>query len=204
MLATQIISVEEDRGIKIGVVRNFSRKAMSAFGNEFHSFGHAEDVYSVAMKYAETEGLDLEERFFLGTAALLHDLVYVAGYSDNEELSANVSGAYLPSVGYSSGEISRVQDLIRVTEIPTNPGSDLAKRIICDADLDNLGRSDFFDRNDLLRIEFGLEPSLDWYAKSLKFLESHQYYTGSAKRLRDEGKRKNVEKLKDLIDSFPR
>jgi hypothetical protein len=39
----------------------------------------------------------------------------------------------------------------------------------------------------------------EWYREQIKFLESHSYFTASARRLRDRGKLRNIEKLKKKL-----
>lgn len=49
---------------------------------------------------------------------------------------------YLPHFGYTGDEIEQVCDIIMATQMPQNPHNHLGQ-IICDADLDYLGRNDF-------------------------------------------------------------
>jgi hypothetical protein len=74
---------------------------------------------------------------------------------------------------------------------------------MADADLDVLGRDDFTDCNDNLRCElalFGEEFSdLDWYSRQLEFLESHTYFTASARELRSAGQLKNIRMIKKKL-----
>ena len=74
---------------------------------------------------------------------------------------------------------------------------------MCDADLDALGREDFFITSHRLRLELvlqGEELSLrDWYVRQLEFVQSHVYWTLEARNLRDKGKRQNIAALTDLL-----
>ena len=49
---------------------------------------------------------------------------------------------FLPEYGYSKIQIEKISQLILATKVPQNPKNKLEK-IICDADLDYLGREDF-------------------------------------------------------------
>jgi hypothetical protein len=76
--------------------------------------------------------------------------------------------------------------------------------IVVDADLDVLGRDDFWLRNEDLRAELSLNghqmSDEEWYRNQLQFLESHEYYTDRARKLRQKGKQTHIEELKRRLD----
>lgn len=164
----------------------------------YHNFYHAVDVYSAANVLAHMENVSQEDRFLLKTAALFHDILFRVGYNYNEEISVRWAKKCLPHLGYSPYQIEKVVRLILATKLPTHPES-LLEQIICDADLDNLGREDFFERGEVLRTELGAVPGKNWHESQKKFLGSHRYYTESARSLRDEGKRRNLEELEKML-----
>jgi len=167
----------------------------------YHDFNHEVDVYSSVSVLAGMENLSQEDRFVLKTSALFHDALFKPGYQYNEEVSAKWAKRCLPHLGYSGEQTEKVKRLILATKMPTHPGN-LLEKIICDADLANLGRDDFFERGEALRMELGAENGKKWYESQKKFLESHEYYTASAKYLWDEGKKKNIEELDRRIKSL--
>jgi predicted metal-dependent HD superfamily phosphohydrolase len=124
----------------------------------------------------------------------------VVGARDNEEKSVDVARTVLHRLGYNSGEIEKVADLIMATKMPTSPKNDLEK-LICDADLDNLGREDCLQKAEAVRKEFGITESDIWWQNQLKFLQSHKYYSPVAKALRQYGLERNIEKVKEIIES---
>ena len=77
------------------------------------------------------------------------------------------------------------------TKLPPNP-QNLLEKVICDADLDYLGRSDFIPISNDIDLN-------TWNKKQVAFLSSHQYFTNTAQRLREEAKDYQVERLKKLI-----
>jgi hypothetical protein len=108
----------------------------------------------------------------------------------------------LPSFGYTEAEIDLVCSLINATRLPQIANTKLEK-ILCDADLDYLGRDDFSMIAHKLRYEWEelgyLHSTLkEWYLLQVEFLEGHQYFTDSAKILRHNGKIKNLLEIKDL------
>ena len=74
---------------------------------------------------------------------------------------------------------------------------------MCDADLDNFGREDFFIKTELLRLELAKQnieiSPRNWYKNTLKLLEGHNYFTDSAKKLRKKGKEKHIQEIKELL-----
>jgi hypothetical protein len=91
------------------------------------------------------------------------------------------------------------------TRLPQSPHN-LLEEILADADLDLLGRPDFFARNVSLQQElanYGHELHLKhWYEAQLAFLEQHTYFTPAAKRLRDAGKQQNIKLIKGKIQTL--
>jgi predicted metal-dependent HD superfamily phosphohydrolase len=162
----------------------------------YHNFKHAMDVYSAANTLALLEKVNPHDRHLVKTAGLLHDIIQSG--KGHEERCAEFARQYLPNIGYSLDEAREVGRLILPTKMPQKP-SDLLERIICDADLYNLGGLDFFQRGEELRKEFGLPSGEKWYQTQLDFLQSHIYHTETARRLRDSGKRANIAKLKELL-----
>jgi predicted metal-dependent HD superfamily phosphohydrolase len=160
----------------------------------YHNNCHIEDVYRASIRYARLEGLDQEQTFILGTAALMHDVIYIPSGRYNEDMSCEVSTVVLGCLGYTVPEIKEVNRLISSTKMPTRPSS-LDEKILCDADLDILGGEEFWDRQEQLRIELGIER-IRWYREiEPGFLSRHVYYTESARRLRQAGVQANLERI---------
>ena len=84
------------------------------------------------------------------------------------------------------------------TKLPQTPAT-LLEKVICDADLDYLGRADFFEIGDGLRREFLkqgiIKTNQDWDQLQIKFLTSHQYHTATSRKLREKYKQGNISKL---------
>jgi hypothetical protein len=74
---------------------------------------------------------------------------------------------------------------------------------LCDADTYHLGTKEFKATNKLLKKEYELrhvpEASNDWNRNAFAFLESHQYYTAYCKELLEEGKQKNINRLRKKL-----
>jgi predicted metal-dependent HD superfamily phosphohydrolase len=96
---------------------------------------------------------DQRKVFLLKIAALYHDTGFIETYSNHEERSCQIFLRDSQTFGLNPSEIKEITELIMVTKIPQQP-KNLLQRIICDADLDYLGRDDFEVIGEKLRQEF--------------------------------------------------
>lgn len=169
----------------------------------YHSIFHTRnDAMPAAKRLAEAEGISDSDLELLMTAALLHDVGFLEKYDENEEVAARMACEMLPEFGYTPEEIECVSGIIMATRVPHAPKTTL-QMIMCDADLDSLGREDFFTRCMDLRQErcdfVEYISLLDWLEFELTFLKGHHYFLDTTKSLRDEGKARNIEELKKLF-----
>lgn len=157
----------------------------------YHSIRHIKDVYKAAKMLARMEGIAGEDRTLLFTAVLFHDSGFLWQHYRHEEVSCEIAEKYLPDFGYSPEQIKRICGMIMATRVPQTPHNKL-EEIICDADLDYLGREDFFKIGDGLYAELRMYGMLnnerEWNKVQAQFLNKHNYFTESAKRLRKEKK----------------
>jgi uncharacterized protein len=139
-----------------------------------------------------------EDLLLLVTAAYYHDVGYVEQDTDHEIIGVRIAHQTLPGFGYSPRQIRTIADIIMATEMPQSPSTILGQ-IMADADLDLLGRDDFWHLSQALRAELaasGLESSDEaWCSGQLAFLQEHRYFTASARALRDAGKQRNIEAM---------
>ncbi|MFZ0547429.1 MAG: hypothetical protein WAM60_18430 [Candidatus Promineifilaceae bacterium] len=169
----------------------------------YHGVGHtANDVVPTVKNHAGLAGIEGEDLLLLETAAYYHDCGYLKQYHVNEPIAVEIAADVLPGFGYSSGQIERIGRIIMATQLPQRP-NDYLEEVMCDADLDSLGRDDFFITSYCLRLElasFG-EPTTvyEWYQKQLEFLEAHSYFTEIAHSLRDVGKKQNTGAVRKLL-----
>lgn len=168
----------------------------------YHNVAHTEDVHSAVVYLSENEHLPKEEQSLLETAAFYHDSGILIKYIGHEEESVRIARAILPSFGYSDLEIEIIGGLITATN-PHGEADTLAKKILFDADLDYLGRPDYFIIAHRLRLEWhflGEQFSLkNWYISQVKYFENHVYFTDSACQMRNKGKQENLNQIKELL-----
>ena len=169
----------------------------------FHSLDHSLDVLHSACRLNCMEELDDTNSVLIETAAIYHDSGMIITYLDHETASAQLARNILPEFEYSPQEIEIVESLIMVTTMPQTANTILEK-VICDADLDALGREDFFITSFQLQLEWKLYGIMnttlaEWIKFEIDFMDKHRYFTSSAIKLRDVQKQKNIKAFKDLL-----
>lgn len=172
----------------------------------YHNLEHTrDDVWPASKRLAALAGVVGEELVLLETAALYHDIGFVKQLTEHEKASANLVRETLPRFGYNLAQIEQICGMIMATKLPQTPRH-LLEALLADADLDVLGREDFFSSNQKLRAELKAygQPTTEqeWHLIQLNFLKSHTYCTAVARLLRDEQKQKNMERLKTLLRAY--
>ena len=170
----------------------------------YHSVMHVKDVINAVEEIAVAENVGGEDLMLLKTAALLHDSGFLHGAKDHEEKSCEIAQKYLLDYGYNQPQIDKIKGMIMATKIPQSPKNKL-EEILADADLDYLGRDDFFKIGDKLFDEltmFGIVNSeRDWNLLQEKYLESHHFFTKTAINNRNKKKQENLEIIKSKLNS---
>jgi predicted metal-dependent HD superfamily phosphohydrolase len=168
----------------------------------YHCVEHVLDVYQAAEYIGIQEGIAANDMRLLLTAALYHDCGFMRGPKDHEEASCNIAKETLPDFGYTSDEIERICNMIRATKIPQLPKNHL-EEILADADLDYLGRDDFFTTGENLFKEFCffgvVNTREDWNKLQVRFLEAHHFFTQTSIEMRKKEKEKHLELIKSEI-----
>ncbi len=169
----------------------------------YHSIEHTLDVLEASIKLAKMEEISEHDSKILQTAAIFHDSGMINTYIGHEDASVVFAIKYLPEFGYEQEDIDLISNMILTTKLPQSADTFLEK-ILCDADLDYLGREDFFMIAHQLRYEWNIldirrTTLREWYELQIMFLENHQFFTNSAKALRDEKKAENLKQIKELV-----
>lgn len=169
----------------------------------YHNFKHTIDVINQAELIGYGEGVDDESILLLKTAALFHDAGHIIDYDEHEYNGTQMAKEYLPKYRYTKEQIDKICKLIMATKLPPNPKGVL-ESIMCDSDLDYLGRSDFIPVSNTLYKELKEQNKIgslnDWNKLQVKFLSNHQFFTDTAKNLREVNKQMQIERIKKLIE----
>ena len=159
-------------------------------------------VVDAARQIGQHYQLNDADFFTVVVAAWFHDLGYFTGEpAGHEERGAKMAQSYLEGTGVERAVIEAVCRCIIATKLPQRAVV-LTEQIVCDADLYHLGTNDFGDRNKLMRKEAeALQDKKiskdEWRKTTIRFLESHQYYTDYCRLLLNEQQQENLNKLKE-------
>ena len=170
----------------------------------YHNIDHVKDVYRSAKLIGETENISADDMKLLLTAALYHDAGFLVCYKGHEKQSCRIARELLPDFQYSQNEIDRVCGLIMATRLPQSP-QNILEKIIADADLDYLGRDDFFCIANKLYLEYNhlkfIDNESDWNQHQVEFIKNHHYFTKSANNLRQAKKEANLQKIRAQLNT---
>lgn len=168
----------------------------------YHNLKHTVDVYTQVELIGRSEGVTKEELLLLRTAALLHDSGHMIDYSTHEEMGVKLAYEILPEYGYTQEQIEVISTLIMSTKMPPEP-KNLLEQIMCDSDLDYLGRTDFIPVSNMLYKELHEHGKIatlhDWNLLQIKFIEKHQYFTNTARRLRNVNKNIQLQNIRNWM-----
>lgn len=169
----------------------------------YHNIKHTVDVVTEVELIGWGEGCTDEEILLLKTAALFHDAGHMVSYDNHEFYSAQIAREILPRYKYTPEQIEKICLLIMATKLPPRPDN-LLESIICDSDLDYLGRSDFIPVSNTLFEELKacdkMKSLNDWNKLQVKFISNHQYFTNTARSLREVNKQLQIERIQSLIE----
>jgi predicted metal-dependent HD superfamily phosphohydrolase len=164
----------------------------------YHSYHHTVDMHDSAQRIAEFENIGDHEKEVVLIAALFHDAGFIIDQENHEIHSCTIAREMLPDFDYELNEIDQICDLIMATCMPVNPQNHL-QEIICDADLDYLGRNDFKEIGDLLFKELYERSAVkyldEWNEMQIRFLTNHRYFTSFGQTNREAKKQENLRVL---------
>jgi uncharacterized protein len=166
----------------------------------YHNVDHTAGVLMNSERIALEEGItDERTLLLLKVAALYHDTGFLYVYKNHEEKSCEFARQDLAGLDFTPEEMDIICSLIMATKIPQSPKSSL-EQVICDADLDYLGREDFLMISQNLKKEFLaygiIKNDAEWDEMQIAFLQSHEYFTASCRNDRKEIKQKHLNQLK--------
>lgn len=169
-------------------------------GLKYHNVFHTKDVMEQTEIIAKAEGIkDGHELDLLKIATAYHDTGFLFTYKNHEEKGCEIARNEL-AVHLAPKDLEAVCRMIMATKIPQSP-KNLLEEIICDADLDYLGRDDFEPISNNLHKEFLdfdiLRKEDDWNDIQIKFFELHHYFTQTSLSKRNNKKQEHLNLLKE-------
>jgi HD superfamily phosphodiesterase len=161
-------------------------------------------VLQAAVEIADNEKVSKQDIRLIRIAALLHDSGFITSHKNHEENGCVIARDMLPAFGFSASQIEIICGMIMATKIPQMPQT-LLEKIICDADLDYLGRDDFYSVGNRLfeemKVRGFVESEREWNLIQKTFLETHRYHTQYARQHREN---KKQQYLQEIIAKFVR
>jgi predicted metal-dependent HD superfamily phosphohydrolase len=179
----------------------FQHKAFA--DRSFHNLEHTVDVVKAVGEIGQQTGLTDDEMESVTIAAWLHDIGYVNGSEEHELKAAEKARSLLTEWGASHKKILEVTEAIMATKVPQQPRS-LIGKVLCDADLFHLSSDECEAKSGKLREEWAnlLDKNMsekEWLTANLEFMEGHRYHTPYGQTILQQGKKKNIKKLRKLL-----
>ncbi|MCB0820064.1 MAG: HD domain-containing protein [Bacteroidetes bacterium] len=165
----------------------------------YHCLNHVLDVIEAAERIAKAESVDESSLQIVKIAALYHDIGFLFQRKEHEAKSAEMFSEEALRFGLGDEVIIQITGCIMATKIPQNP-QNLLEQIVCDADLDYLGRDDYDSIADTLYNEMSLAGELSdlekWKQIQIQFLSNHNFHTAYSKNLRQPGLLNNLNSIR--------
>lgn len=161
-------------------------RAYGGADRHYHNLAHIADFLALSSEHAEL----LQDRATVDLAIFFHDLVYVAGRSDNEENSAKCAADRLGRLGLPAIVVSKVEHYVAATKHGSQQDHDGDLACLLDFDLSALGadREAYARYAAAIRREYSAYPGMLYRrgrARILRaFLERPQIYGVPALRVR--------------------
>ncbi len=164
----------------------------------YHGVHHTLDVLNVCAERAGQVKLTENDKTLLCTAAIFHDCGFLNELNEHEKAGVEIARKVLPDFGYEATDIDCIVGMIMATKIPQSPKTKL-ERIICDADLDYLGRDDFYSIGKTLFEELKqlgyVDDEKNWDMLQIDFLRGHEYHTDFSIQYREPEKQRRLNEL---------
>lgn len=183
------------------VIKTFNEKGLDE--KVYHGLTHTMEVAAECKKIGKASGISDTDLEIVTIAGWFHDLGHIEIEKGHEEKSVEFASDYLNNINYPDENINKVIGCIRATKVPQTPTNKLEK-IICDADLHHIGTKDFFDKNDILKIELETLSGEKfseyvWLKKSIDFFSKQKFFTAFAREVYSEEKANNIRKMKTRL-----
>ncbi len=200
--STQVVPALDFEGAENLIIRRLKDELPKNL--HYHNIDHTRDVVQAAVEIANQEKVSKQDILFLRIAALLHDSGFILSLKNHEENGCVIARDVLPAFGFDTPQIDLICGMIMATKVPQTPHT-LLEKIICDADLDYLGRDDFYAVGSRLyeemKVRGFVESEREWNLIQKTFLESHRYHTPYARKHRES---KKQQYLQEIIAKFVR
>ncbi|MDP2363937.1 MAG: HD domain-containing protein, partial [Ignavibacteria bacterium] len=165
----------------------------------YHNFEHTLEVLENVNEIGNNAALSNDEINLVKLAAIFHDVGWIIDGNKHETKSTEIAKDFLSSNGSDQSDISKVVDLICITDLKTTPKTP-AQMVLRDADILHIGQKGFYSKSQLLRSEKKVLKNkifseLEWIESNIEFLTANHFYTDYAIKNYEPRKQKNIFKL---------
>ncbi|MBM2845893.1 MAG: hypothetical protein HW407_1205 [Bacteroidetes bacterium] len=169
----------------------------------YHNMDHTLQVVEACEEIAEASKLSKSDYEAVMVAAWFHDVGYIDTVDGHEEKGAERAATFLQTHGVSQEKTEQILGCIRATRIPQEPRN-VIEQIVCDADLVHLGKKRFFERGELMRLEWELRsgktiPEVEWLNINIDFVSKNSFHTKYAQAEFAARRTKNLIELQDRL-----
>lgn len=191
--------IQKSREYAEGILKNLPKHFT------YHNLQHTIKVVKAAEEIGLHSGLSDDEMESVIVAAWIHDTGYEEDCNRHEETAIRNAMKLLTEWGASPQKIQTITGLIKATKMPQQPTT-MAEKVLCDADLSHLGDDDIIECGNQIRKEFETIKKItfntdeEWTEYNIKFFSDHQYFTPYGQTILQKRKKKNIKKLKKLIE----
>ena len=193
LLVTECMPIAEDKIKK-------HQESEHSFHNWEHTLNVLNSVTEIGSNTTEIGDKELEG---LQLAALFHDATACEEIKGHEVKSAAFARQVLQEKKYAEASIQFVERLILCTKLGVVP-ADIYEQALKDSDLSHLKNNNYI-RVQFLNLYKEIIAAKDktpqqWIEDCIVFFDRHEFYTAYAKENYQEGKAKNLERLKALAE----
>jgi predicted metal-dependent HD superfamily phosphohydrolase len=171
----------------------------------YHNFNHTQQTVEAVEKISKNYDLTSTEQEDLIIAAWLHDTGHVKGYKNHEEESVKIAKTFLGK-DFPKDRLELIAKLILSTKVDARH-QNILEDILHDADYINIGKTRFFERAALLRLEWErLDKTnyseLEWAELQLNFIISKNYKTTYCQAKYGEKREENIKNQSEIVDKL--
>lgn len=171
----------------------------------YHNYKHTLQTVKACKSIAKAYNLSSRDFEILMLAAIFHDTGYIETYQGHEEAGVRIFNEFITD-DYPLEDKKKVEDLILSTKPGTIPDGTL-QEILHDADYINIGKKQFVQRAELLRIEWErllnkTYTDLEWAEIQLNFLISTGFITEEAIIKLEDQREANIRLQREKIEAL--
>ncbi len=170
----------------------------------FHTIEHTRKVAERTKEIAGHYYVSEKDMLAVFVAAWFHDTGYL--FTDpqhHEEKSVELMKVFMKQNEADEETLQKIEACILATKPPFKHDN-LLEQILCDADTYHFGTKEFNETNKKVWEEYTNNGSVatekEWAEKTLTLLQTHQYFTKYCKDLLSKRKKKNMKKIKKIME----